>query len=358
MLEGFKISCFRKWLFLGIMSVNLLTLKAQDVDYSQFFNNPTYFNPAYVGLTTGIKARLNYRRQWTGLTGNYHAYNFSADIADRNIPGAGGIGIIASSDQQGMGVLKTNMLGIIPSVRIPITRFSIVQMGALVSVMTRQIDVNNLVFSDQLDPRLGNIGPSSFTFQNSDPIVFPDFSIGGIYQLKTQFFVGTFGFAVHHITQPNQSFINDIAPLPRKWVAHMDFVFDFQRNKGFYSRAQSIKINPGVLYQTQSMMKFLSIGMNVYIANVYAGVWYQNEAFNQNGFANFVWLAGLNIPFDQESRIKLMYSFDMNISGGTNFTGPSHEISLIFEMDNAVLINPFKTRNSIRSRSTMECSPF
>ncbi len=76
----------KRKLHLSIISGFVLMLlstssSSQDLDYSQHYSNPTYYNPAYVGLTQGLKARLNYRRQWTGLSGDYHTYSFSADIA-------------------------------------------------------------------------------------------------------------------------------------------------------------------------------------------------------------------------------------------------------------------------------------
>ncbi|WP_240526774.1 PorP/SprF family type IX secretion system membrane protein [Candidatus Sulfidibacterium hydrothermale] len=333
-------------------------LYAQDITFSQFFNNPTYYNPAYVGLTTGLKIRFDGRRQWTSLPGDYKAYSFSADIADRNIPGAGGIGIIASSVTEGVGMLQTTTFGFMPSVRIQINGFSLLQFGALISVMSRQVKWENLVFSDQLDPRLGNISPSSFSYPDSKPAVFPDFSIGGIYQLKINNVTGTFGLAVHHITEPDQSFLQDISPLPRKWVAHMDFIIDFKKNRGYYGRAREFKIDPGILYQSQADMDLLAIGINAYVSNVYFGAWFRNEVFNTSSFTTLVWMVGLNIPLNNISRMKVMYSFDMNTSRNTNFTGPSHEISLTFAFDKIRIINPNRMRSKKRWHSPLECSPF
>lgn len=287
-----------------------------------------------------------------------HRFNFSADIADRNIPGAGGLGIIATNDQQGFGTLQTSVIGIIPSVRIPINNFSVFHLGAMVSLMSRQVNWDNLVFGDQLDPRLGNIGPSSFQSPGSGPIFFPDFSVGGIYQMQAGNVTGTFGFAVHHVTQSDQSFLDNIAPLPRKWVAHMDFIIDFQRHRGFYARARSFKLNPGILFESQDHMQLLSLGTNAYMQNIYAGLWYQNEVFQTSSISNMVWMVGMNVPFKNETRMKLIYSFVMNLSGNLSFPGPSHEINLIFELDNISLINPYRMRRSSKSRNSVECSPF
>jgi len=355
MVKELSIKWFGRWVLAGILITSVLHVKAQDVDFSQFFNNSTYYNPAYVGLTKGLKVRMNYRRQWTGLSGDFHAYDFSADVADRSLPGAGGIGIIATSNLQGLGSIKTSMVGLIPAVRIHINRFSVFQLGAMVSVVSRQVNWNNLVFSDQLDPRLGNIGPSSFPTPGSRPIIFPDFAVGGIYQMKINNVVGTFGFAVHHITQPDQSFLQDVSPLPREYVAHGDLVITLARHSGYYYRKREIKLNPGIFFKQQAAMQMLTFGANVYVSNVYFGFWYKDEVFSNRGFGTFVWLAGLEIPFGEDNRMKVMYSYDMNTLHNTNFTGPSHEISLIFELDNVRLIN---SRLHAIERKQMECSPF
>ena len=325
--------------FLVSMFLFPTTSKSQDLDFSQYYNNPTYYNPAYVGLTMGLKSRLNYRRQWTGLSGDYHSYSFSADIAERSLPGAGGIGIIANQSLAGKGVLKTNTIGIMPSVRIPISKNAIFQLGALASVVTQQLNWDNLVFSDQLDPRWGNIYPTNFPGAARDKVSFPDFSFGGIFQFKpSDDLEGTIGAAVHHLTTPNQSFFEVNAKLPRKYVYNLDFIITIREDQGYYSKRQGFKLNPGMMVQHQSSMLLYTLGMNIYMSNVYLGIWYRNQTLEYDEFSTFTAMAGLNIPFNEQWRMKVMYSYEMNINSNQNFTGPSHEISLIFEFDDIGLI--------------------
>ncbi len=339
-------------------------LRAQDMDYSQHYNNPTYYNPANVGLTQGLKARLNYRRQWTGLSGDYHTYSFTADVAERSLPGAGGIGIIANQSLAGKGVLKTNTFGIMPSVRIPISKNAIFQMGALASVVTQQLNWDNLVFSDQLDPRWGNIYPTNFPGAAKEKVVFPDFAFGGIFQFKaSEDLEGNIGAAVHHITTPNQSFFEVNAKLPRKYAYNMDFVITIREDQGYYSKRQGFKLNPGIMVQHQSSMMQYNLGINIYMSHVYLGLWYKNQTLEYDEFSTFTALAGLNIPFNEDWRMKLMYSYEMNINAMHNFTGPSHEISLIFEFDDIGLIpkrsgSGFMAPTNKRTNSPIECSPF
>ncbi len=355
----------------GLVSILILTLLifprktvcSQDLDYAQHYNNPTYYNPAYVGLTKGLKARLNYRRQWTGLSGDYHTYSFSADIAERSLPGAGGIGIIANQSLAGKGVIKTNMFGFMPSVRIPISKSTIFQMGALASVVTQQLNWDNLVFGDQLDPRWGNINPTSFSGAARDKVVFPDFAIGGVFQFQGNDLEGSIGAAVHHITTPNQSFFEVTAKLPRKYVYNLDFIITIREDQGYYSKRQGFKLNPGLMIEHQSSLMLYAAGLNIYMSHVYLGVWYKNQTLEYDEFSTFNIMAGVNVPFNEESRMKIMYSYQMNINASHNFTGPSHEISLIFEFDEIGLIGKSKGSNFMaptikRSHSPIECSPF
>jgi len=358
-----------KSLSLLLIAIGMLILvpseqvQSQDLDYAQYYNNPTYYNPANVGLTMGLKTRLNYRRQWTGLSGDYHTYSFTADIAERSLPGAGGIGIIANQSVAGMGALKTSTIGFMPSVRIPISKNTIFQMGALASVVTQQLNWDNLVMGDQLDPRWGNIYESSFTGAARDKVVFPDFAFGGVFQFQGNDLEGNIGAAVHHLTTPNQSFFEVNAKLPRKYVYNVDFIITIREDYGYYSKLQGFKLNPGLMIEHQSTMMLYTLGMNIYMRQVYVGLWYKNQTLEYDQFSNFTVMAGLNIPFDEKSRMKIMYSYEMNINATHNFTGPSHEISLIFEFDEIGLIGKRNGSNFMapsvkRSNSPIECSPF
>ena len=94
-------------------------LKAQDASFSQFYNNPIYYNPGYIGLNAGMRARFNYRDQWVGLPVDYKTYNFSMDMAERNIPGSGGLGVLVLSDRAGTAPIKTNSDASAPTTYFP-----------------------------------------------------------------------------------------------------------------------------------------------------------------------------------------------------------------------------------------------
>ncbi len=338
---------------------NATNSNAQDITYSQPFSSPTYYNPAYVGLTLGLKTRFNYMKRWTGLQGNYYTYNFSADIADRNIPGSGGIGLMFQQDRQGLGYIKNTTFSVMPSVRINASRNTLFQVGATISAVNRKLNLDNAVFSSQLDPIYGNIGPSSFQGYGDQSTFYADFAVGGLFQFEKNAVTGVFGFAAHHLTRPNTSFTGHTAPLEIKYVAHVDFIIDLMHSKSLYGKGNGWKLNTGFIYQKQLFMDVYQVGLNVYTSHVYLGAWYKNEAFKWDAFSSFTFLLGVSVPFTQENRMKVMYSYDLMIFSEYGYVGPTHEITLIFEFDGISFHKSKGTLNSMRlPNQPLECSSF
>ncbi len=351
----------RKFTLLILLNF-LLTcgITAQDFDFSQWYNNPTYYNPAYVGLTSGLKARFTYRRQMVKVPASFRTYSFSADVAERGLPGAGGLGIIVANHSASQGLVNHTIVGIMPSVRVPIADYMIMQLGIQATFVQKRINWDNLIFPDQLDPRYGNIYPTSFMAPNANKITYPDFSAGLLFQFKGNNVSGVVGGALHHLTRPNESWYEGTSPLPRKWVAHIDLIWDFEQNRGFYRRSSSFKINPGFFYQSQNKLSYFAFGSNFYFTHVYLGIWYKNESFEYDTYSLLSFMGGINIPFSDVANLKLMYSYDFVIYPEFSFTGPTHEITLIMEFDDISLFQQ-KVIGSARYRrgnEPMECSPF
>lgn len=335
-------------------------LNSQDFDFSQWYNNPTYYNPAYVGLSTGLKARFTYRRQMVKIPASFRTYSFSADIADRNLPGAGGIGIIIDNHSANQGLVKHTVVGVMPSVRIPLAQYMVMQLGIQAAFVQKTLNWDGLIFPDQLDPRYGNIYPTGFVAPNSNKISYPDFSAGMLIQFKGNNITGVMGGAIFHLTKPNESFYETSAPLPRKYVGHIDLIWEFDQSSGFYQKSRSFKINPGFIYQYQAQLSQFSFGANFYFTSIYLGIWYKNESFDYDTYSTFSVMAGIKIPFSEVARMKLMYSYDFVIYPEYTFTGPTHEITIIMEFDDISFTQSRAVRTARHqgSGAVLECSPF
>ncbi|MBE9491691.1 MAG: PorP/SprF family type IX secretion system membrane protein [Bacteroidetes bacterium] len=329
-------------LTLTVLLLPGLPAKSQDPLYSQWTNVQTYFNPAYVGVSPGLRTRFAYRKQWVKLPSDFRTFRFDMDIAAREIPGSGGLGIMFDSDNEGDGIIKRSQAGLTVAVRIPIMQNVISQFGILSSFIQKKIDWDRFVFTDQLDDKYGNIYQTSFAHPSDEQIIYPDFSTGALVKFvqptwRHTEIIGTVGLAVHHIFEPNEAFLGEESPLPRKYVVTMDFIIQDQMNRGPHKKFRTAKggfrFNPGFIYKYQGGMSTYQVGMNMHKFPIYIGLWYRNDKLEFLDYDALVALVGINIEFNDVSRMKMYYSFDIQLSDMMQATGGTHEIVIIFSFD-------------------------
>ena len=86
------------WILVGIGLYSSIDLKAQDPQFSQFYSNPLYLNPAFAGTSSYPRIVSNYRNQWPSSGNTFVTYNVSYD---QYIPGMkGAIGFQALYDME------------------------------------------------------------------------------------------------------------------------------------------------------------------------------------------------------------------------------------------------------------------
>ncbi len=364
--------------------ISLLTLlaalvsglsQAQDPLFSQFYNNPIYYNPGAVGLTPGLRARFTVRDQWPELPADLRNYTFSMDFAERDIPGSGGLGLMVMSDNAGSGYLKTSVVGLSTAVRVAVQENMVAQVGIMTSFVQKRLNWDNLVFTDQLDPVYGNIYETSFQEPTAGNVVYPDFSTGGVFRFTESSntfsaIQGTFGLAVHHIFRPNESFIGLTSPLPRKLSITGDMLFEIDggSNGPFFerdSKKNNFKFNPGFIYESQADFRTYMVGLNILKSSIYSGVWFRNRTSELAKSNDLIFMLGLNAPFTSQTRMKINYSYDFILTEVRTAAGCSHEVSITIELDDFNMFNRgrrnggfgFSTRNH-RTMEELQCSPF
>ena len=357
-------------MFLGYLGL-IPNATGQDPNYSQWLNAPLYYNPAFTGVNSGIRARFSARDQWPNLQQDFRTYYFSADFGDRNLPGAGGIGLLVNKDNEGVSFIKDLTIGLTLSARIPISSKIITQVGIKGSLMQKWLMWNNLVFSDQLNPKYGNIYSAAVTPPDNQQKMFPDFGVGGLMQFINEEgnISGTAGFAVDHIFQPDESFFSVAkSPLPRKYIAHADFIISMGNGpsssqnpvRGF---GDALKLNPGIIFQNQHGLSSIQIGLNMLKYNFYLGGYFKASSI-YGASTSLMLLAGYRYMVSGGISMKFMYSYDLQVSKNLQGTGGAHEISLILEFRNISLSgkNRYEACPAMndpdRKVSALECSPF
>lgn len=113
---------------LAIMFVtNSSDLMAQDPNFTQFYANPLYLNPAFAGTARCPRICLNYRNEWPAISGTFVTYSASYD---QHIDGiSGGLGLLVTNDVAGLGTLNTTNVSAIYSYQLSITREFSMKLG-------------------------------------------------------------------------------------------------------------------------------------------------------------------------------------------------------------------------------------
>lgn len=302
-----KSSLTRLVLLAAVLGFVTLDVKAQDPEFTQFYANPLYLNPAFAGTARCPRLVFNYRNQWPGISGNYVTYNASYDQHIDDF--SGGIGVLAMTDQAGVGTLTTTRASFIYSYQLPVNRKFSIRAALEATFHHKHVDWSKLTFGDMIDPRRGFVYTTN-EVQRDKPVNTADFS-AGLLGFSEKFF---FGFAVHHLTEPNESVIQGQSPLPMKFTAHAGTVIELPAR-------DETTISPNILFRMQEDFKQINFGMYVTKGVMVGGLWYRNADA-------FIVLVGVD-----QGNFKFGYSYDITISKLGTKTAGSHELSCTLKFD-------------------------
>lgn len=282
----------------------LNTAKAQDPQFTQFYANPLYLNPALAGSNICPRICINYRNQWPGISGTYVTTSASFD---RYIFGIkSGIGVLVTNDKAGQGTLNTTNISAVYSKQIQINRNLSINGGIRATYAQKAIDWSKLTFGDQINDERGFIYNTSEN-RGSTKKSYVDFSAGVVAFTKYMYA----GFAADHLTQPDESLIGgNTSKLPVKFTGHAGAVIPVG------GKDAEASISPNILYQKQQDFQQLNLGVYFTKGAVVGGLWYRNSD-------SFILLIGI-----QHGMFKIGYSYDVTVSRLTNATAGSHELSL------------------------------
>ena len=298
------------------------TILAQDPTFTQFYANPIYLNPAFAGSNNCPRFAVNYRNEWPNLSGNYVTTSASYDQYVKNI--SGGIGVLITNDQQGKGTIQTSMLGLVYSYHVKVNRKFSLMFGARASWYQKTLDWDKLTFGDMIDPRKGFIY-SSGDVPRGGKRGFFDASAGVLGYSKNFFF----GFAAHHLNEPNESMIIGNSKLPMRLTGHVGAEIKLGK-KSRYNNGTSIM--PNIIYQYQQGFQELCIGTYIKHNVFTTGIWFRNKDA-------FIVSLGIN-----SKNFKIGYSYDITVSKLNNGTSHgSHEISLGLNLNCKAKPTTFRT---------------
>ena len=295
-----------------------IEIKAQDPQFTQFYANPLYLNPAFAGSAGCPRISMNYRNQWPSLSGRYVTYSASYDMHVDAF--GGGIGAIITTDDQAINTLKTTNASLLYSYLAPITRDFSLKFGLQATYFQKSIDIKGLTFGDMIDARRGFVWNTAENIPTSKKTNV-DFSAGLLGYSKNYFF----GTAVHHINQPDEGLVGP-SRLPTKLTIHGGAIIPLEKDG-------ESSLSPNILFQSQQSFTQVNLGLYYKKSGFVAGLWYRyGDAF--------VALLGI-----QNNNFKFGYSYDITTSGLSGNTAGSHEISIQIQFECTARTKHYNTAN-------------
>ena len=288
-------------------------LKAQDPHFTQFYNNPLYTNPAYAGSAINAKDNefatrigLAYRNQWEGT---YQTVNVNWDRQFNKLHG--GLGGFIINDVEGSGLVSTTNVGMMYAPIFQISSKLTIKGGLQLAYVNKRLDFSKLFIVDST----GGFALQPLSPLPQQTVSFLNAGAGLIAYMKNIHF----GFAVHNITEPNQSFYQSAEGiLPRRYTLHAGGEINILKNQSFAS-----SVTPYALYMTQQNFNQLNISVPVNIGRVVVGPGFR-QTFGQYGNADaIIGIAGYRAP-----RFHITYSYDRTISSARRVLIGSHEITM------------------------------
>ncbi|MGE5382756.1 MAG: type IX secretion system membrane protein PorP/SprF [Omnitrophica WOR_2 bacterium] len=311
----------KKLLFLILILSATGVLKAQDPSFSQFYGNPMYLNPALAGSKICPRLTFNYRNQWPSIPGTYVTYALSGDQYIQGI--SGGVGVMVMSENMADGAMTSLQASGIYSFRLELANKLTMNMGFQGSYIQNKINWDKFIFEDQY---LNSSGGGLPQTQESPPdrltIGMIDFSAGMLFGYNERTYGGV---AVHHLTQPDNSFYsNGDSKLDMKITAHAGTLIGLTgMNRAV--EVEDLSISPNIMYQQQGKFHQLNAGMYFNIYPFVFGGWFRHNFENPDAV---IALIGF-----MSNKFKLGYSYDYTVSALTNATGGAHEISFTYQFD-------------------------
>ena len=316
---------------------------AQDPQFSQFYAAPLYLNPAFAGSSGLARVGLNYRNQWPSLNTNFVTYSayFDYFFEDFN----SGVGLILTSDREGLAGLQAHSAGLQYAYQLRLTDKLTFRPGFQAGVTMKNINFNDLVFESQINPMTGfdpDLVSGEVGFGSN--VFYVDLAAGGLFYSQDFWFGG----AVHHITEPNQSFADEgVSPLPMKISFHGGYKIPIKtsyNNRNVFGEIREISLTPTAQYKYQGQFDQLDVGLYFTYEPLVIGAWYRGIPFKTiNGFPNnesAIVLVGLS-----KDNLNIGYSFDYTLSELGIASGGAHEISLRYEF---FLGNPRRPAKNVR----------
>ncbi|OSZ82555.1 hypothetical protein CAP35_04615 [Chitinophagaceae bacterium IBVUCB1] len=313
-----------------LLSVALYhTVQAQDIHFSQFYENAILRNPALTGIFSGdYKAGVNYRTQWSNISVPFQTMLASAETrvaVNREVGDYISFGVAATYDKAGS--INFTSMQVYPAINynkvMADGRRSYLSVGFTGGYIQRAFDLSKATFSTQYQG--GSFNQGAATGENLQNVSLTAYDLGAGLSFNStiganrnvNYYIGMAGF---HVARPKQSFKDegDLLRLDTKWTGNLGVRANFTQQLGFTFHANYTTQGPYTQIIGGGMFSWRTNPEQEKYIMLYAGAFVRVKDS---------WIPTFKVDYNQYS-VTLSYDFNTStLKPATNGTA-GYEISL------------------------------
>lgn len=329
---------------LVFLLISSLGLKAQDMQYSQYYANPLYMNPAFAGTGDNTRLMASFRNQWPNLQGKYISYAAGADHYFPHL--SSGVGVYLNHDRVATARIASTELGMMYNYNMKLSDEWNLRPAIQVNLVSRNTNFSNLTFNEQYNSNGLTGANNTEQLGSAQNVNYADISTGGMVHNENLWL----GLSLHHLNRPNQSVLEGKSKLPTKISLQGGYKFNMTPYDPYAERMGTLKevsFTPTFMYKAQGKFDQLDLGAYFYYEPILVGLWYRglplvkkslNKGINHDAL---VFMAGI-----KANGYSFGYSYDMTISSLGMNSGGAHEISFIYEFRWGKYVDKHKGRQA------------
>jgi len=256
------IKLFKIFFLMIACCFGLTEVYAQDLHFSQFFNNPLLTNPANTGFIPDADYRLgaSYRNQYSNIMAvPYKTMSIFGDaqvFRNRIETGWLGLGAVILHDVAGTGSLTSTKAYASIAYHQELGLSSLLTAGFNVGWANKRIDQSKLTFPDQFDGKFFDASIPTAAMLLNNSISYFDLQVGMNYAyFPTQDIYINAGYSIHHVNEPKETFFEDNSndQISMRQIAFLN---------GLFKVTDNVIINPNIYYTTEAKASELVLGLN------------------------------------------------------------------------------------------------
>ncbi len=347
-------------LTLSMISGTAFSAAAQDIHFSQFYENATLRNPALVGIFSGdYKVCANYKNQWSSFGAGFQTAMINGEtriLMSRNTGDYMSFGLSAFYDKAGsIDFTNTGAYGSVSyNKALGDTRYSYISVGLGAGYLQRSMNLSKMRFANQYIG--GNYSATNPTGENinNNKISGFDASAGISLNSSIGWNVNYYlGAGAYHLSKPKQAYLAESVNLSTRWTVNAGIQAALLQNLGLICEFNYQKQAPYEELIGGAMIRYLlnnSGGENIDKLKLYLGCYYRlNDAIIPTvkfDYHNWSLTASYDVSMNQ-SRIYTTalggYELSLMIRGFNKINGRVRDIivSPRFELEDDPARNPY-----------------